>query len=490
MPNIRVGYGSDFVVKDQKVGIGSDNPQATLDVAGDIRGAFNLSGVTTLTSFSGFKVQKQNVYKPSTIGFGTIGVGTQVSYYETETDYTEIGSVEKDLNYTTLSEDLIIDSGQIVNVNHTEMVGVTTISEQDPHTHQSYLSIGSLENVSVQNHFSVPCGDTNSRQEDPIEGTVRFNDDLNTLEFYNGVEWRQFTYNQGQSGRGVFAGGWIPSGQIDSMDYINIHTLGNAINFGSLLSTSRMNAGCSSSTRGLFGCSYPSPLDQIEYITIASEGDSIDFGNLTSGRQHLGTHSSSTRGIFAGGAQDVNIIEYVEIPTLGDALDFGDLSAGRRNLSGCGSPTRAVFSQGGEFPAAVSNNDFLTISSKGDSTKFLDGDYRSGIRCCSNNVRGLYGGGYVPTKISTIDYLTIASLGNMTDFGDLTRITTEGAFVSSQTRGVYSGGFNDTSPASATNSIEYVTIATTGNAIDFGDSTVSSGQRDGLSDSHGGLGGF
>jgi hypothetical protein len=274
------------------------------------------------------------------------------------------------------------------------------------------------------------------------------------------------------------------------MDYINIHTLGNAINFGSLLSTARMNAGCSSSTRGLFGCSYPSPLDQIEYITIASEGDSIDFGNLTSGRQHLGTHSSSTRGIFAGGAQDVNIIEYVEIPTLGDALDFGDLSAGRRNLSGCGSPTRAVFSQGGEFPAAVSNNDFLTISSKGDSTKFLDGDYRSGIRCCSNNVRGLYGGGYVPTKISTIDYLTIASLGNMTDFGDLTRITTEGAFVSSQTRGVYSGGFNDTSPASATNSIEYVTIATTGNAIDFGDSTVSSGQRDGLSDSHGGLGGF
>jgi hypothetical protein len=145
MPNIRVGYGSDFVVKDQKVGIGSDNPQATLDVAGDIRGAFNLSGVTTLTSFSGFKVQKQNVYKPSTIGFGTIGVGTQVSYYETETDYTEIGSVEKDLNYTTLSEDLIIDSGQIVNVNHTEMVGVTTISEQDPHTHQSYLSIQSKE---------------------------------------------------------------------------------------------------------------------------------------------------------------------------------------------------------------------------------------------------------------------------------------------------------------------------------------------------------
>ena len=78
----------------------------------------------------------------------------------------------------------------------------------------------------------------------------------------------------------------------------------------------------------------------------------------------------------------------------------------------------------------------------------------------------------------------------MTDFGDLTRITQEGAFISSQTRGVYSGGFNDTSPLTASNSMEYVTIATTGNAVDFGDSTVYSGQRDGLSDSHGGLGGF
>ena len=83
--------------------------------------------------------------------------------------------------------------------------------EYDPHNHSSYVCAGSLEQVSVTDHFSVPNGGTNDRQETPIEGTVRFNTDLNTLEFFNGNEWRQFTYNQGQSGRGVFGGGTSPS---------------------------------------------------------------------------------------------------------------------------------------------------------------------------------------------------------------------------------------------------------------------------------------
>ena len=44
----------------------------------------------------------------------------------------------------------------------------------------------SLEEVSVTSHFSVPNGGIDERPEIAIEGTVRFNDDLNTLEFFNG----------------------------------------------------------------------------------------------------------------------------------------------------------------------------------------------------------------------------------------------------------------------------------------------------------------
>ena len=97
-----------------------------------------------------------------------------------------------DQYFNTLSEDLVIDDGQILNITNTEMVGVSTIGEQDPHT---------PHHMFVQDHWnkyqsldtSVPNGGTNDRQETPIEGTVRFNTDLNTLEFFNGVEWRQFT---------------------------------------------------------------------------------------------------------------------------------------------------------------------------------------------------------------------------------------------------------------------------------------------------------
>jgi hypothetical protein len=497
MPNIRVGYGSDFVVKDQKVGIGSDNPQATLDVAGDIRGAFNVTGVTTLTSYSGFKVQKQNVYKPSTIGFGTIGVGTQVSYYETETDYTEIGSVEKDLNYTTLSEDLIIDSGQIVNVNHTEMVGVTTTGEQDPHTHQSHLSVGSLENVSVQNHFSVPCGDTTSRQENPIEGTVRFNDDLATLEFFNGNEWRQFTYNQGQSGRGVLTGG-SPVGE-QRMEYFNLHTLGNSQYFGDTVHQGRYIHGvCGSEIRGLLGGGYSAAesgnsQSEIEYFTIASAGNSIDFGNLDAQEfRNCAACSSSTRGLFFGGGHPsyYNTIEYVEINTLGNALDFGDQVTSAAVKTSFSSSTRG-FSFGG-FPAYSPKISVVTIASKGDATTF--GELSSAglsYSGSSNSVRGIFAGGYTAGAnfMKSINYITMASEGNAQYFGDLTVGRNYVGGMATQTRAVFCGGLIS-SPNTNTNLIDYVNIASAGNAVDFGNIMEETQRQRGTTDSHGGLGGF
>ena len=39
-----------------------------------------------------------------------------------------------------------------------------------------------------------------------------------------------------------------------------------------------------------------------------------------------------------------------------------------------------------------------------------------------SQTRGLFGGGGTPTKVNTIDYITIASTGNATDYGDLSEI--------------------------------------------------------------------
>ena len=50
------------------------------------------------------------------------------------------------------------------------------------------------------------------------------------------------------------------------------------------------------------------------------------------------------------------------------------------------------------------------------------------------------------------------------------------------------GGFK--SPGSFNFSIDFITIPTAGNAIDFGEDIVSRYSHSGLSDSHGGLGGY
>jgi hypothetical protein len=67
-----------------------------------------------------------------------------------------------------------------------------------------------------------------------------------------------------------------------------------------------------------------------------------------------------------------------------------------------------------------------------------------------------------------MDYVTIASSGNAADFGDLSgsrgfRL----AGCGSSTRGVFGGGENQSNQYS--NVIDYITFASTGNASDFGD---------------------
>ena len=73
--------------------------------------------------------------------------------------------------------------------------------------------------------------------------------------------------------------------------------------------------------------------------------------------------------------------------------------------------------------------------------------------------------------MTTIDYITITTTGNATDFGDLADRWNTGC-LSDGLRGVWAGGYDDTSNVS--NIIDYIVIQTlsnanTGNATDFGD---------------------
>lgn len=114
--------------------------------------------------------------------------------------------------------------------------------------------------------------------------------------------------------------------------------------FGNLLRTNGSGpAGCSSAAgRGVFGGGYhPSGgvrIQELQYIAIATTGNSTDFGDLTTGKSNISSCSNGTRGVWGGGFSCptvYNAIDYVAIATTGDAADFGDMTTARDTLGAC-----------------------------------------------------------------------------------------------------------------------------------------------------------
>ena len=103
----------------------------------------------------------------------------------------------------------------------------------------------------------------------------------------------------------------------------------------------------------------------------------------------------------------------------------------------------------------------------------------------SSSTRGIFAGGYTGSNVNTIEYVTIASTGNATDFGDLLGTRRQTAGTSSNVRVVFGGGTG--SRGTWEEEIDYVTIASTGNASDFGDLRYARYGAGSASANHGGL---
>ena len=303
------------------------------------------------------------------------------------------------------------------------------------------------------------------------------------------------TAERGSRGRGIFAGGYQGPANQNTIDYITIATLGNATDFGDRNNTgARIFASCSSSTRSLFGGGYSPTTSTIDYIEIHSTGNGFKFGDLLADKYGVGAASNSTRGIFVGGHPNAGTykqIQYVTIASKGDATSFGDLIEGRNYPNGLSSPTRMIIGGGYQSPLAINSIEYITIATTGNAQDFGDltePSYGTDSGA-SSPTRGLFAGndGTV-TRRNIIDYVTIATLGDATDFGDLTEKKAAVGATSNSIRAVFAGGNTSSSPNVVVNTIEYVTIATTGNAADFGDRTITGSYVAGSSDSHGGLG--
>ena len=234
--------------------------------------------------------------------------------------------------------------------------------------------------------------------------------------------------------------------------------------------------------RGLFGGGYVpaggGDQSRIDYITISSLGNAITFGNLSASRRGLSACGSATRGLFMGASgASPQRIDFITYSSTGDATTFGTLSTNKEGNGALSSSTRAISFGGDNVGSGTNVIEYMTIASTSNGIDFGDllssqTTFTGGV---SSSTRGVIGGGNTyPSEPQTnvIQYITISTLGNSIDFGDLTTPKGSGTATSNSTRGIFIGGF---SGPSRTNTIEYVTIASTGNAQDFGDLTNATG---------------
>ena len=464
MAEIRFNYGDKFTqTSDSNTGIGSTIPAAKLDIAGGTSaGSLRVSGIATLSSYQGFVNTKFTSTDNITVDAGQSG---------------------------SVSGEVVVSTGQTTSVS----TGATT-------------GQGGIQSLKVSQTFMPPVGGTADRPTDVKPGMVYYNKDFKTIEFWDGNFWKQVD-NTTRRGRGVFGGGLGPGPSISNtltIDFVNIHSQGNALDFGDLTGTYRgWICAVSNGTRGVwnsgsdYGGSNLSAI--IDYVTIASEGNAIDFGDPSFNSFAKAAFSSTTRGVWGGGwdgsSANVNTIEYIEIATLGNALDFGDLSQATRGMGSSGNQIRGIFA-GGQAANDNSNFssdiDFVTIASKGNATSF--GNLTSRKRMdgggqVSNSIKGLFWNTGGSTSAGHgVDSITIASEGNAVFFADGLTNESVPTCTSNKTRGVFAGGYN---PApTSTNAIDFVQFSTSGQVFDFGDLTEARMSAGGCSDSHGGLGGF
>ena len=176
------------------------------------------------------------------------------------------------------------------------------------------------------------------------------------------------------------------------------------------------------------------------------------------------------RGVFFGGdpASHGNMT-LVEIATTGNGTNFGNLGNNLGNCKGCASSTRGLI-MGGGTPSVTNLIQGVTISSSGGSFDFGDlTESRNDNQCVANDIRGIAAGGGTPTKQAGIEFVTISSAGNGTDFGSLTIERAMGGGSGDSTRGIIMGGGSGNPSTTKENSIDFITIATLGDAQDFGD---------------------
>mgnify|MGYP001293941216 FL=1 len=206
--------------------------------------------------------------------------------------------------------------------------------------------------------------------------------------------------------------------------------------------------------------------------TAGSSGPIISGVSTVSSTSHMVMPSGPTemrggRGraiVFAGATPSaVTTIDAFNTVTIGNAFDFGEASAARYNngFGGCASATRGVIADGTLM-------EYVVFSSGGGSNDF--GDHRlmgggtgtAAIGHAADGVRGLLAGGYIaPSNLNTIDFITIATTGSTSEYGEFDDGSTGNySPMASHTRAVF---------ARAGQNLNFINFTSGGKTEIFGD---------------------
>ena len=283
------------------------------------------------------------------------------------------------------------------------------------------------------------------------------------------------------------------SSYLNSIEFITVASKGDATDFGDLISKNNSGAGAGNLTRGIqvSGNDPNGATNVIQFVTIASTGNAQDFGDVGYERCNAGAVSNQTRLVYSGGEgmsspyPQLNNIEFITFASTGNGTDFGDQGVAGAEVNspyGVSSPTRGVFMGGSGATPVIQK---IEIATTGNSVLF--GDLTSALYnvrgTITNGHRGVMAGGVIsPTgRVNNIDFISIQSGGQSLNFGDLTDAR-DPSNLSSMTRGVMLSGDY---PANV-NIMDFIEIMTTGNAVDFGDCNKSAASST-ASNGHGGL---
>ena len=197
----------------------------------------------------------------------------------------------------------------------------------------------------------------------------------------------------------------------------------------------------------------------MEQFEITKGGTVTDFGDLSvvrgSGSGNTNSHGglnegyqgtrirpiprgggAGQRGLQAGEiSAGTDVMDFINIASTGNATDWGNLSAANANGGATASETRYVTN--GNNTASLDMN-YVEFASKGNTALFGDLTVRRYLGGTGGNkTRGIMYSGFNPdntrgdtAEINVIDYITIATAGNATDFGDLTAARRQNGMMS------------------------------------------------------------